>query len=371
MKLLRIGLLIMLFAGFVACKKKEYPESVVKNDTVFYFNGNVNGQPISVGAGIDDYYMFASYNQDSGGVYNFIGHLKSLYCSDGSNCPKSVRVQLRNYASLAQGAAVNTQSAFVTTSYPFAEDIMGYAVTFNGTYNRLGTYKWDFGDGETSTDQNPTHIYKKSGVYTACFTATSNNAKACVSTVCNTVKVGLPGNPCTTSIFTSNLGNTFFFNQNSSGTGSLSYFWQFGDGFTSTSPNPQHTYAVLGGYPVTLRVRDANGDEALSTYNIITPGDGSSCAANYKITDISYSPAPNLSSAKFEWTDENGNVYSSDRITQPASSFFQVLSVEDYGNNEKGQKTKKIRLKLKCELSDGTNTISIDNAEAVICVAYR
>jgi PKD repeat protein len=36
-------------------------------------------------------------------------------------------------------------------------------------------FEWDFGDGEKSTDQNPTHTYQKVGEYTATLTVTGKN----------------------------------------------------------------------------------------------------------------------------------------------------------------------------------------------------
>lgn len=35
------------------------------------------------------------------------------------------------------------------------------------------TFKWDFGDGQTSTEENPVHVYEKLGEYTAVLTVTS------------------------------------------------------------------------------------------------------------------------------------------------------------------------------------------------------
>ena len=54
----------------------------------------------------------------------------------------------------------------------------GYQVAFTATATNADTYAWDFGDTETSTDQNPTHIYAQSGSYTATLTVTGEGGTA-------------------------------------------------------------------------------------------------------------------------------------------------------------------------------------------------
>jgi len=56
---------------------------------------------------------------------------------------------------------------------------IGESIQFNGSVGPLTgqppyTYRWDFGDESTSTQQNPTHTYTKAGVYTYTFTVTDN-----------------------------------------------------------------------------------------------------------------------------------------------------------------------------------------------------
>jgi hypothetical protein len=70
------------------------------------------------------------------------------------------------------------------------------------------------------------------------------------------------------------------------------------------------------------------------------------------------------------WTDENGVTYNSADGLQPSTSYFQVLSVENNEKNEKGQDTKKLVVRFNCKVYNGVNVLSIDNAEATVCVAY-
>lgn len=54
----------------------------------------------------------------------------------------------------------------------------GYQVAFTATVTNANTYAWDFDDGETSTEQNPVHIYAQSGTYTATITVTGEGGTA-------------------------------------------------------------------------------------------------------------------------------------------------------------------------------------------------
>jgi PKD repeat protein len=368
MKLLHIGVMILLLAGAVSCKKKEYPDSATTNDAVFFFNGSVSDNPVSVAAGINDYYMYSSYKQDSNGVYSFTGNLRKTDCTD--NCPLSLSISLRDSKQLPMGS-LTTADTFTPGDYTFADNNPEYKVTFLRSYNgNPASYHWDYGDG--STGDSTTHIYKKSGAYKVSLTIKDVNGY--VSSISNTVKVGLPANACRAEITALNLpnGNVVTFAQSSSGQGTLSYLWNFGDGTFSTAANPgAHTYAIAGAYPVSLRVTDANSEVTYAYYNVITQSDLASRAPNFRVGSISSIQPLNLSTASFSWTDPSGITYRSDRVTQPSSSYFKVVSVGDYSPNEKGEKTKKVKVNLSCRLSDGINTITLNNAVAVICVAYR
>ncbi|MBX3056296.1 MAG: alpha amylase N-terminal ig-like domain-containing protein [Anaerolineae bacterium] len=112
------------------------------------------------------------------------------------------------------------------------------------------SYEWDFGDGNGSTDPNPTHVYAEPGTYTVTLTATNEFETAVVA---DTFVV----NPeALTAGFVSNspvlVGDTAVFTNSTTGSGPITYTWDFGDDSGSNETNPTHVYAAPGTYTVTL-----------------------------------------------------------------------------------------------------------------------
>lgn len=132
----------------------------------------------------------------------------------------------------------------------------------------LLTWAWDFGDGNTSTQQNPTHTYAAAGTYTVCLTVTT----ACgMATTCDPLNVVICNNP-TASFTETNNDPSFDFTDASSTTGVVTYSWDFGDGNTSTQQNPTHTYVDNGVYNVTLTITDDCGTDTQTIMITVTNG---------------------------------------------------------------------------------------------------
>jgi PKD repeat protein len=153
-----------------------------------------------------------------------------------------------------------TASASPTTgNAPLATSFTASATGGTAPY----TYSWNFGDGSTSTAQNPSHTYQNAGTYTATVTVTdsSSPAKTASSSVQITVNaVGgnltatASGNPTSGQIpLTVNFTGTA-----TGGTPPYGYSWNFGDGSaTSSAQSPSHTYQNAGTYTATLTVTDS------------------------------------------------------------------------------------------------------------------
>lgn len=107
-------------------------------------------------------------------------------------------------------------------------------------------WDWDFGDGATSTDQNPVHTYVTNGVYNVCLTATNALGS---STTCQDVVIATYVPP--TVLFTYAGDPTVTFTDLST-EDPTSWSWDFGDGSFSTEQNPVHTFTADGTYNVCL-----------------------------------------------------------------------------------------------------------------------
>lgn len=145
----------------------------------------------------------------------------------------------------------------------------GLTVNFNNNSSmssgNLTQYQWNFGDGFTSTLQNPSHTYANAGSYLVSLIVTSS--KGCKDTVVNLVNV----NPPPTAAFSySNIcqGAPVMFNDNSTiQQGNINQWsWNFGDNTPgSFLQNPTHIYANAGTYTVSLTITSNQGCVATTT----------------------------------------------------------------------------------------------------------
>jgi PKD repeat protein len=135
------------------------------------------------------------------------------------------------------------------------------------------SYSWNFGDGSTSTAQNPGHTYNSAGTYTAALTVTDSSAPAKTATSNVTVTVSAVGNPLmATASATPTSGqvplNVAFTGTATGGTPPYSYSWNFGDGSASTAQNPSHTYNSAATYTATLTVTDSSAPAKTATSSV-------------------------------------------------------------------------------------------------------
>lgn len=136
--------------------------------------------------------------------------------------------------------------------------------------NTPTSWEWDFGDGTTSTLQNPTKTYATAGARTVQHRAT--NANGTGAWVSQSITVVIPEPVSSFTVGTPRQPNVAIQFTDTSTNSPTSWAWDFGDGTTSTLQNPSKTYTTEGNYTVTMTATNSTGAGNQASTNISVVG---------------------------------------------------------------------------------------------------
>jgi PKD repeat protein len=155
----------------------------------------------------------------------------------------------------------NTTSGIVPLAVEFTDTSSGSPTSWN----------WMFGDGGTSAEQNPVHVYTTTGQFTVTLQVTnedgSNSTTKEQFITGNTLN--LPVAEFTANTTSGNAPLAVGFTDQSTGS-PVSWHWSFGDGATSDEQNPEHTYTNTGIYTISLEVTNPDGSNTATKTDYIT-----------------------------------------------------------------------------------------------------
>ncbi|UAY51015.1 PKD domain-containing protein [Ferruginibacter albus] len=160
-------------------------------------------------------------------------------------------------------STVEIFSPLVSVTYSPLISCSGLTATFHASSSGpMDSYSWNFGDGDTAISISPdtTHDYITPGNYLPKLIA--NDPSGCKIAANNTDSIHIIKSFVAFKAIDSSVcfGNAITFADNTSSTGIIaSYHWDFGDGDTSSLPNPVHAYAATGAYTINLKVTTTNG----------------------------------------------------------------------------------------------------------------
>lgn len=267
---------VTLTADFGSCTETDQVTVTILTKPVAAFNAPVRSScaaPLTVNfqnnttSGVSYLWNFGdgntstliapSHTYTSNGSYNV-----QLIATGANGCKDTLLIP--NFVTVQPPSVTYTAPAGGCRNFTFSP-----VLTVNSV-EPVTTYAWNFGDGNTANTANPTHVYTTIGTFTVTITITTTSG--CTATYTSTVSVGEPiaidfvANPTTVCgkepiQFTSLLPP---------GVSIQSYLWDFGDGVTSSSPNPNYTYSTPGTYTVSLVVNYNNCLSTIIKNNYIT-----------------------------------------------------------------------------------------------------
>ncbi|NPA75273.1 MAG: PKD domain-containing protein [Euryarchaeota archaeon] len=132
------------------------------------------------------------------------------------------------------------------------------------SYDSIASYYWTFGDGGTSSEEDPVHVFAQNGSYLVTLYVNDSDGSNVSYSQMVIVK---DTKPSVTFTYSNAIeGQPTQFKANITSYDGIVYIhWDFGDGSTSTEENPTHIYRENGTYRVTVTVREKDGDEANCT----------------------------------------------------------------------------------------------------------
>lgn len=180
----------------------------------------------------------------------------------------------------------------------------GLSVTFTDASTGSPTsWSWDFGDSQRSSDRNPVHQYSVAGTYTVTLTVNGPGGPSARSKF-----VALSTGPPVAASFdfeldpASSLKVQFF--DRSTGDPTL-WSWDFGDMTSSGARNPQHTYASVGTFTVTLTASNPFSSGSISRFVSTQPPPPVAAAFDFELD-----PANSLKVQFFDRSTGNPTTWS-------------------------------------------------------------
>lgn len=212
-------------------------------------------------------------------------------------------------------------------------------VSFTDSSLNAVSWIWDFGDGSSSNNQNPAHIYNIPGLYTIKLVVA--NTEGCTDTMIRVNYIKVPGTIANFSTSTKLFCAQSVVKFEDASINASSWTWNFGDGNTSSLQHPSNTYQNAGQYTVSLIVQDMFG--CISNFTLANPITVHSLpVSNFSVSDTSFCPPSSVSfnnhsqnAISYSWHFGNGDTSSlqnpSHSYLNPVKDTISLIATNEFG----------------------------------------
>ncbi|NNE28524.1 MAG: PKD domain-containing protein, partial [Saprospiraceae bacterium] len=247
-----------------------------------------------------------------------------------SNPYTSNTILLENYITIGVGPTAN-----------FGSSVNGLDVNFSSTSQNGDSYFWEFGDGQTSQEENPQHTFLEESIYSVSLTVTNDCGSDVFVQDVNLTTSPIAGITANQVEGCSPEEIQFF--SNSSGT-IEQWDWSFpgGNPGTSSDENPLVTYDAPGQYDVILTVSNPFESNTITLNNYVTIGQGPTASYFYSENGLTISFANNSSGGtSYQWNFGDGgtSTLENPNYTFPEEEIYDVTLIvtNDCGTAEASQ----------------------------------
>ena len=275
-----------------------------------------------------------SSNENSGAYYRILGYNNDgskRYAASTKSTGRSVRcLKDNNFPTVFFSAIPRRGTAPLTVNFT------------DQSTNTPTSWQWDFGDGNSSNLQNPSHIYQNAGYYTVELTVTNDYGSDTVIKNNYITTGSAPAADFTANPTSGTTPLNVSFTDQSTNT-PTSWQWDFGDGNSSIEQNPTHIYQNAGYYTVELTVTNDYGSDTVIKNNYITTGNapaadftGNPTSGTAPLT-VNFTDQSTNEPTSWQWDFGDGNSSTEqnpEHTYQDAGTYTVVLTVNnDYGSD--------------------------------------
>lgn len=235
----------------------SFPAGWVSNVTVDFgdggsFTGNTSAS-----------FYTTTHNYTQNGMYGIMTNLFAYDPNDSMQYCSIYDVDTLVINDLSGGPA-NCNLQVTVGAYSTSDSTANIFTTASSAF----TYSYLTVDGQYYPNvDSMNYTFTQAGTHDICYYADySDSTTYCYDSTCivYTSTGGGTVNQCQAAFYlwqdsTNVMGNGWLAINYSSGSGALTYVWDFGDGTTSTQAYPMHTYNTPGNYVICLTIADANG----------------------------------------------------------------------------------------------------------------
>lgn len=365
-----------IFVFVASCKPERLPQ-IVTEDPVFSVSG-----AIDITAGENDFYLFSAFEKDNLDVYSFVARFGKL-STCVADCNEALVIKIRD-AQQDFGGGVSIDNALFVGDFDYysKDPLPQNQVTLNLMAQPEGVAPFDYNwlvHYASNTDTFYTATFplilddtSENDPPEICLTI--NDMDNCQKEYCNIISLENDTTLCQANITFDSISATELRIEASYSNGTpFSYEWN-NDSLGMTFIQ-NHGGFLNQNYCVTITDTEGCSDEICKEVLVENGGVKRTCGSRFsyqKTIELLGLDSIQLGTILIHYTDHDGQKHQSDLGQQPDSSIFSILAVDDFENNEDGEKTKKLTISGNCVLYNESGMLTYNNFpfEGVIAVAY-